>query len=105
MTEMRPTPSEMKNAIDLRRPATTIIPDYAESGVVCITGRRLCNWSRDRAPAAARLNYAASRSAIPLVTFATWMDFAIPSTLRILIRIQDGSNSYQARPCRAEVGC
>src|SRR5437667_2456966 len=44
MTEMRPTPSEMKNAIDLRRPATTIIPDYAEICVGCGTRRRFWNW-------------------------------------------------------------
>src|ERR1041385_910946 len=33
------------------------------------------------------------------------MDFATPRALRTLIRIQLGSNSYHAKPCRAEVGC
>lgn len=48
--------------------------------------------------------YAASRSARVVFTLATWMDFANPSTFNNLICSQEGSNSYQARPWRAEVG-
>src|SRR5947209_2489162 len=33
------------------------------------------------------------------------MALAMPKTLSTLIRSQDGSNSYQAMPWRAEVGC
>ena len=51
-----------------------------------------------------RLAEAAARSAIPS-TVATWMDFARPSFFSNLICSQEGSNSYQARPWRAEVGC
>src|ERR1700682_4772358 len=49
--------------------------------------------------------YAASRSVRALSSLATWMDFAMRSHFSTLIRSQDGSNSYHARPCRAEVGC
>ena len=50
-------------------------------------------------------NYAASRSANALVTLATLTPLATPKKRRIWIWIQDMSNSYQARPWRAEVGC
>src|SRR5574342_785432 len=49
--------------------------------------------------------YAAWRPAVESVTRATRTDLAIPSRLSSRIWIQDGSNSYQAKPCRAEVGC
>src|ERR1051326_4012873 len=38
-------------------------------------------------------------------TRATWTDFARPIHFSTLTRIQLGSNSYHARPCRADVGC
>src|ERR1044071_8291926 len=40
-----------------------------------------------------------------LLTVASLMFLATPNTRSTLISSQDGSNSYQARPCRAEVGC
>jgi hypothetical protein len=45
------------------------------------------------------------RWANSLVTFATLTPLATPKNRRIWICIQDMSNSYQAKPCRAEVGC
>src|ERR1017187_6937173 len=57
------------------------------------------------APHSWLLPYAASRWSTRLLsTVATWTACATPKNLRTLIRIQDGSNSYQASPCRAEVG-
>src|SRR5512147_2674385 len=48
--------------------------------------------------------YAAWRPAVESVTRATRTDLAIPSRLSSRIWIQDGSNSYQAKPWRADVG-
>src|SRR5215469_3317841 len=86
MTEISPAPRAMKNAIERRRPATTMLSDYALSG-----GRR-------------GHAYAASRSARGVLSRATRTDRATPRCFRNLIVIQEMSNSYQARPCRAELG-
>jgi hypothetical protein len=51
------------------------------------------------------LDYAASRSASSLFTFATLTPLATPRKRRSWIWIQEKSNSYQANPWRAEVGC
>lgn len=66
---------------------------------------RRCSGLDRRAQSRLNPSYAASRSAIELETLATRIDFASPKNFRTRIVIQDGSNSYHAKPCRADVGC
>jgi len=47
----------------------------------------------------------AKRPEDSLRMLATLTDLAMPKNLKMLIRIQEWSSSYHARPCRADVGC
>ena len=91
MTEMSATPRAMKNPIDLPRPGTTMTPAYASGVMVRGFEPGLRLRLRDRADS--------------LRMLATLTDFAMPKNLKMLIRIQEWSISYHARPCRADVGC
>jgi len=69
-----------------------------------VPSKRLCRKYKPTKPGNKMRPGQAAFSSSLLFARTVWTDLAIPNAFKVRMRIQEGSNSYQASPCRAEVG-